>query len=401
MRTKLLIFLMIIFCSCGRKSTKEAINAGSVRVIDLISEPESEFTRVSDIATDLVYIPLQTTNNSLIRFINKIETLDNKIFIKSSSEILCFDNKGNFLYKLSKSGRGPEEYMDIFDFDISSDNKTLVTLSYIDKKISVFNNNSTEYIFNKSINLNPLVSSISKVSKISLIPETTNILLSVDPNTGSERALSILISTDGDSVNFKSNCYMIEKEYKPNSYMVNMSLHYKYENKVCFKEFFSDTVFFVNRKTNEFQPGLIFDSHGMGVSTRIRYDREYARSHAAEYYWVNYIIETPGYIIYTYEHNRGFHRMIYDKSLNKKYKIAFEDALTDDINGGPVFDLDFYSENVIYSYVDALTLKTYVASEEFTKAKVSDPKKKEALKKLADSLKETDNPVLIVVTPKN
>ena len=43
----------------------------------------------------------------------------------------------------------------------------------------------------------------------------------------------------------------------------------------------------------------------------------------------------------------------------------------------------------------------YVASEDFKNAEASDPKKKEYLKKLADSLEETDNPVLIVVTPKN
>ena len=49
---------------------------------------------------------------------------------------------------------------------------------------------------------------------------------------------------------------------------------------------------------------------------------------------------------------------------------------------------------------DALTLKHYVNSEDFRNAKVSYPEKKEELKKLADSLDETDNPVLIVVTPK-
>jgi glucose-6-phosphate 1-dehydrogenase len=53
-----------------------------------------------------------------------------------------------------------------------------------------------------------------------------------------------------------------------------------------------------------------------------------------------------------------------------------------------------------YSSVDALTFKKFIESADYLKAKVRDPKKKEELKRLADSLKETDNPVLIVVTPK-
>jgi hypothetical protein len=399
MKTKLLILLMIFFCSCGRKVDQK--NNGTIKVIDLTSEPESEITKVSDIATNLDYIPLQTTENSLIKFVNEVIKYDDKIYVRSSSELLCFDIRGKFLYKLSRAGRGPGEYLSIFDFDVSSDNQTLIVLGYVEKKISVFNNTGNEFIFKKSINLNPLFPSNNMVSKVSFVPESPNILLSVDPNTGTEEALSIVINIDGDSLYFKPNHYMIEKGIIPNSYISNMSLHFKFENNIYFKECFSDTAFFVDKETNNFKPGLIFDSNGLGVSPKIRYDREYARSHYADSYWVNYVIETPRYIIYTYEHNREYNKMIYDKSVKKKFKIAFKDALEDDINGGPVFDPNFCSENIIYSYVDALTLKKYVASEEFIKAKVKDSKKKEALKKLADSLKETDNPVLIVVTPKD
>jgi hypothetical protein len=55
----------------------------------------------------------------------------------------------------------------------------------------------------------------------------------------------------------------------------------------------------------------------------------------------------------------------------------------------------------LLSFVEAITLKNHFASEDFRNAKVKDPKNKDELKKFADSLKETDNPVLIAVTPKN
>ncbi len=400
MRTKLLIILVTVFCSCGRKSTNEANNADAVIKIDLLSEPESENIKVSDIATAIEYIPLQTNEGALIKTITKIVACDNKIYIRNRyDDILCFSKEGNFLYNLNKIGRGPGEYTFIRDFDISSDNKTLVVLS--SGNIIVFNNTGAEFVFNKSINLKQPFP-----SKISMIPGINNILLAIDPFTGAEQSLSILINTDGDTLNYIPNHYMFAKVDK-HMQMINESLHYKFENSVCFKEEFSDTVFFVNKESDRFQPRLIFDSHGKGFLPRIRYDKEYAKSHSGENYWVYLIIETPRFIIYTYEHNKTRNKMLFDKLVNKKFKIGqqnlgedFKSTLKDDINGGPAYDPTFCSESKVYSSVDAITLKKYVAGEEFVKAKVNDLKKKEALKKLADSLKVTDNPVLIVVSPK-
>lgn len=391
---------MIMLCSCGRNVTQKT--DGTINVIDLFSEPESEIIKVSDVATDLEYLPLQTTENSLVKSITKIVTCDNKFYIRNGyDDILCFDRKGNFLYKLNKTGRGPGEYTFITDFDVSSDNKLLIVLT--SGNILVFKNTATEFIFDKSINLRQPFP-----SKISMIPGTTNILLSIDPITAPEQSLSILINYDCDTLFFKPNHYRYDKEKITTRYrMVNESLQYKFENNACFKEEFSDTVFFVNRETNEFQPRLIFDSHGRGFLPRVRYDIEYAKSNSADLYWVYSIIETPRYIIYTYEHNMTRNKMLYDKSVNNKFKIGqmnlgedFKNTMKDDLNGGPVFDPTFCSDNYVYSIVDALTLKKYVEGEDFQDTPVIDLKKKDELKKMANSLRETDNPLLLIMTPK-
>jgi len=81
-----------------------------------------------------------------------------------------------------------------------------------------------------------------------------------------------------------------------------------------------------------------------------------------------------------------------------------KNGINDDLNGGPNINIEFahnfFSGGKLFSFVDAITLKKYVSGEDFKKTIVMDPKKKKELKKLADSLNETDNPVLIVVTPK-
>jgi hypothetical protein len=407
MRTKLLIFLIIVFFSCGRKNSTKAVNADSVIVIDLISEPESKIFLISDMATDLEYIPLQTTKISLVKSVTKIVTCNNKIYLRNGyTDVLCFDRAGKFLYRLNKPGRGPGEYNFITDFDISSDDKTLIVIS--DGNLLVYNNTGTGFAYDKSINIRQQALSNRYVSKISFVPLTTNIFLSIDPNTGTEKSLSILINTDGDTLNFKPNQYRFEN-ITTHVMMINESLHFNYENNVCFKEEFSDTVFFINKESNLFRPGIIFDSKGIGYPPRVRYDSEYGKRYSVKCYWVYLINETPRYIIFEYEHNRTRFTMLYDKSSGKKIKlkewqfmsgITLKKSLSDDINGGPAFDPEFCSENIVYTSIDALALKAYVAGDEFKMSKVKDPKKKNELKKLADSLNETDNPVLIVVTPK-
>ena len=142
MRTKLVMLLMILLFSCGRESSREKDNTGSVLEIDLLPEPESGITKLSEIAENVEYIPLQTTDSSLLGdVVLKIVNIDNRIYILNSvedeDEILCFNTDGKFSYKINKTGRGPEEYLSITDFDISYDNTLLTILSALDSRTLV------------------------------------------------------------------------------------------------------------------------------------------------------------------------------------------------------------------------------------------------------------------------
>jgi hypothetical protein len=54
-------------------------------------------------------------------------------------------------------------------------------------------------------------------------------------------------------------------------------------------------------------------------------------------------------------------------------------------------------DNTIIAWIDPLKLKAHVASEAFKNTTPKFPQKKKDLEKLANSLKETDNPVLVLV----
>lgn len=396
MIVRLFSILLIFICSCSRDSSKPQND--EITVIDLLSKPKSSITNISDIASDVEYIPFQTIDNSLIRSIDKVVVIEDRIYVKNNVfDIMCFDNQGNFVHKLSQQGRGPGEYLYIYDFDISSDNTILAILS--GSEILIFNNTGFDFVFQKSIYLRrpaPI--------KLDMVYGTSNIFLSVAPWYGTEPSLSILISIDGDTLCFKPNCYKYEYKYEPGGRMyvsTNESIQYTLNSKVCFKEEFSDTIFSVGNELSFFTPRLILDTKGKIFPAKARGDQEYARSLKGKCYYIADVSETSRYVIYDYHFNDLRFKELYDKVKNEKYELALENALKDDLSGGPNLDIDFVRNGKIYSLVDAFTLKNYVSSREFFETKAKNPREKEKLKILADKLSETSNPVLIVVTPKN
>jgi len=417
---KLLTFLLIIFFSCSRISNKNTGDDDSIIEIDLLSEPGFKVTKLSEIAVNTEYIPLQTLEDCLFGPVTqKIINIDNRIYIQNGGKILCFDADGKFLFKIENRGRGPEEYTFISDFDVSFDNKILTILSSSINKLLVYRLADTSFTFQRSVKLKA-----PAPYRVSMVPNTDKAFLAIPPWKGNEPTLSLLINIVGDTIHFKPNCYKYKLVGNRNYLASNDMLVYSIGNTICFKEEFSDTVFFVDTKDNFFKPRMIFDTHGTLLTPEIRGNPEIPNEHIS---FIGSIFETSRYVFFSYgskETRNSDHPIVnvfFDKRTKKKYKLdvgfIFEtiidntvktpvNKLKDDLSGGPDFTVridlwDRYcSGGRLFSFMDAMTLKKYVISEDFENALVKDPKKKSELKKLADSLNETDNPVLIIVTPK-
>lgn len=77
-----------------------------------------------------------------------------------------------------------------------------------------------------------------------------------------------------------------------------------------------------------------------------------------------------------------------------------KELLKDDISGGINIEPKFACNGLIYAWTDALKFKTHMSGDDFRKAEVKNPTRKSELEKLAESVKEDDNHLLIVITPK-
>jgi len=87
-------------------------------------------TSVFDIFSDVNLVELETTPGSLIGNIAKVISHNGNFFVQDSQAkaILCLNEAGRFLFKITALGRGPGEYNNITDFSIDGENGKLVIL---------------------------------------------------------------------------------------------------------------------------------------------------------------------------------------------------------------------------------------------------------------------------------
>lgn len=92
---------------------------------------ESSNVSIWDIFTKIELIPLETTELSLMKNIMKVIDYNDNYYVLDyrNAEILIFNSQGKFLHKISDKGVGPEEYINISDFEIDFGENKIVFLS--------------------------------------------------------------------------------------------------------------------------------------------------------------------------------------------------------------------------------------------------------------------------------
>ena len=243
------------------------------------------------------------------------------------------------------------------------------------------------------------------ISDIDFIFGQNNILISYLCN-GSEPFRNLLINLASDTINAHPNYYKwVNKLTAGAGPYENIS--FNYDNSIHFKNWHSDTVFTVDR-SDKIVPNLVLNARGKQMTPDVleKYaSQDYATlmrsgDPSIPYLVLTKVMEVPRYLIYLYSYKLSFHFEIYDKLSNKKFSASADKFLEDDISGGVDFEPRTCFDGKLYSWIDAFTLKTYISGDTFKKSAAKNSERKKALEKLAESLKETDNPVLIIVTPK-
>lgn len=133
----IILLFLLLSIACNNKITIiQELGKGEIIAID-----PKEFVQQHAMASFLVdsieYIPLETTNESLIGRIKAIHEWNGRFYIcdEQSDAIFIFNNQGEYLKKLAAKGRGPKEYIAIRSFYQNS--KTGDLYIYCDRSLSI------------------------------------------------------------------------------------------------------------------------------------------------------------------------------------------------------------------------------------------------------------------------
>jgi hypothetical protein len=380
-RYSLILIILLISCMSNDKALFE-FDPSSLKEIE---------TTLSVIADDINYIPLDNSFplSSINSAYNPIFMNDCLYLFDKNNGILIFSRDGAFLRKVGSKGRGPGEYLygNIFTID---ENTSTIYVYNLNNQINIFSKTGD---FRKSFSLREYGGSIDVI-------EIFNSMLFVSYNLqfdDDDKYEWIILDTLGNLIKKK------ERTSPPfRSNYLQGGGTYIFDQKLNFWNQFIDTVFsflpdFTCKTDFTFKPG------------EYRLPKSYIDNpfeQLPQFFIINQIFETKKYMMIRYSFYKEKNGFIIINKKNRESFLSYWSyenygSILNDLDGGIKFLPRSYlvddGREYLIELIDPYQLKARVLSNDFKNSSPKYPEKKKELEKLAASLKETDNPVLMMV----
>jgi hypothetical protein len=342
--------------------------------------------RLSEIADDIKYIPLD--NIYPLGFIHdNIEFINNSIYLSEKDiGILVFDITGKMIRKIGSKGRGPGEYLYTFDFTV--DEKTETIYVWDNNIIKVYSKNGK---FIRSFSLKEYGDFIYPIK---FLNSSLFAFFSVQFENAEYKWIAV------DSL---GNLIKKERRKTP-AFTSNASMGqgaYIFQNNITYWNSFNDTVFSIFPDLTE-KPSFLFSP---GDHRLPKSPKNIPIDEVTQYLSVGQVLETDSFLMirYFYKGKKGF--VLVEKENRISYMVNWEfngsSGIINDLDGGPSFvPKNNFHENgreYIAGLINPIQFKPLISSVEFKNSVPKYPEKKKELEILANSLKDTDNPVLMIV----
>jgi hypothetical protein len=133
MRKLLLAILLIplVFSHCTK------IDKGDITIVKVDAKTNDSLP-LSTIARSIEYIPLETSKEALLGRYGAPRFFKEGILISSDNSLYCFDPKGKYRYKISRVGKGPGEYQQIFSYLIDETQQQIEIMDRNSRKLLIF-----------------------------------------------------------------------------------------------------------------------------------------------------------------------------------------------------------------------------------------------------------------------
>lgn len=346
----LVILAAIITYFCLDTPKPSVINDKSVRdftpyKVDIISSIDNiKAVPLSSITKRIEYIPLQTIPESLLGEVNKIAISDSFIFVSDFEKLMQFDRQGKFIRKVGSNGRGPGEYVHIFDITVDNKQTVVYILSTRTKDLLSFDFRGN---FIKSFKL--------QESSLEFIADTSNHLLFQMSNLGKPEGTKsyswFLTDTEGNVLLRISNS--LYKTNRLGRFFIVKKPLYLYNGSLHFMEFGIDTLYFFNNDIKT--PYAIFKFGDLKIDSDPEVQSQKDLDKYKEKLYISTILEAEKYLYLNI--SRGFLLDLVPWIFNKQTKeltVLENKGFIDDIKGLATFwPKLIFNDSILIDYIDA------------------------------------------------
>jgi hypothetical protein len=386
------LIIIILCCKSANKKLYE---------IDPRTFADNKIT-LSEIADDIQYITLDDSIPFV--YFKYVITPDNIYVSAKDIGILRFDRKGILEKRIGRKGRGPGEFINGMSFTVDEGTGNIFVKD-IRNRMKIYSKKGT---FLRDISLENLGDKDGWEGDI----EVYNSLLFV-PNclgTGDSEYSWVILDTLGNLVKKKKNSVPPFK-----TYFEREAQTFKFEDRICYYNYFDDTIYSISPDLNYRAEYLFARGDHRWSKTGFARTLEEQIPQMFKTFIPGRIFETKHFIVIPYDY-LDVSGICFIEKRSKKTFLAYKPDegspkyiqfrkngphLNNDLDGGlPLKNLRYYSENgeeYITTIINPFDLINYVLGHEFSNSSPKYPDKKKELERLASSLKETDNPVLMMV----
>jgi hypothetical protein len=328
---------------------------------------------LSEIGKDLIYIPLETNSQSLLRNINRLAFSDKFIFVCDFDKLIQFDEKGNFIRQIGSNGRGPGEYIHVSFFDIDEKSERIYILAWGIHTI-------LEYDFNGKF----IRSFEISFPTLQFIKTESNSFAFVIPNHSSnpDAEYSEIITDSLGTVKTKIKNH---NRFQTNSFTTVIPLYY-FNDTIRILESRVDTLSILGKENRI--PYAIFNFGKEKMETE-QYEINAFKEKNIDKLWIWNICENNDYLFLHFLMGLGDSSRfcIFNKHTSETVFLN-EDGFIDNLDNGN----HFWPK---YVYNDSI-LVDYQGANQFLKA-INNKQVTGSLEALGRKLTELSNPILIVL----
>ncbi|HQM68988.1 MAG TPA: 6-bladed beta-propeller [Bacteroidales bacterium] len=390
-----IIILIFGTVSCQISTRKEE---SKIRTFELREKPEISEIKLSDLGfVDIEYIPLETNDQSSmgrfgLRAVTDRFIVGNGFYIiKQFNAIVKFRDDGSFETRIGTLGRGPTEFQVAHDIDLDVENHKMYLVSGFQEKFNVYSE-SGEFVRTFKIPFH---------TPIQFRFDDNKILCYFENLQGNIENSYAVMDTLGEIIKNFPNKYPFTLNKTGAVGVGRENLFYQFDNRLYKKEVYSDTIYVF--EDMGFKPHIVIDvgDRLLTPEARAQHDLFYL---GENYMSPRHLFEFGDYIYYEYTYSfvrlksNIRYGLIGSKTTDFQAFIDADQGLINDLDGGlNLLPETIKDNNTLISWTEAINIKKHITSDKFRNSRPKYPEKKKELEKLANSLKETDNPVLMLV----